>query len=96
VWKPKDPAESLVITWDFSTISGVTAVSAPVPAVSVLKGSDANPATMLSGSPSIQGAKVLQRIVGGISGCVYEMRCQADAQDGNRYVISEELPVQTF
>jgi hypothetical protein len=96
MFPPKDPAESIVVTFDFTTISGVTTVSTPVIDVSVVKGTDAAPSALKSGSASVQGAKVLQRIVGGVDGCVYELHCQADTPDGSRYVISEVLAVETF
>lgn len=92
--KPKDPAESIVVTFDFS--ANAISVSAPVVSVRVISGTDAAPSALLSGSPQVQGATVLQRIVGGVSGVWYELRCQADDPSGNRWVATDDLPVVTF
>lgn len=41
--------------------------------VEVLSGVDANPTAMLSGLPSILGAVVTQRLIGGLPGVVYQL-----------------------
>jgi hypothetical protein len=59
-------------------------------------GVDALPAAILSGSPTVVGTKVLQKIVGGLAGSLYRIACAADANDGTgaHYVIPETLPVE--
>jgi hypothetical protein len=39
-------------------------------------GTDANPSLIISGAPTVAGAKVTQRLVGGFVGVTYELACQ--------------------
>jgi hypothetical protein len=81
---PKDPAESEVVTFDFTnkmrgeTISGVVSVT-----IAVESGNDPSPSNMLNGAPAVSGFKVMQAIAGGIDGTNYYMRCQIQTS-GNR------------
>jgi hypothetical protein len=88
----KDPSERIIVTFDFGALA--TAVSAPVVSVESAGGAaDATPAAMLSGSPTITDAKVLQLVVGGVANADYKLRCQAD--DGaQRYVVADVLQVR--
>lgn len=51
---------------------------------------------MLSGAPQVSGATVLQRVVGGLAGNTYKLRCQADDADGERWVAAAEIEVNRF
>lgn len=90
----KDPEEIVPLTFDFSALA--IGVSNPVIAVARIAGSaDANPATMLSGSPQVSGATVVQKITGGVDGARYSVRCKVDGDNGARWVIPGVLPVES-
>ena len=89
----KDPAEKIVVTFDFEALAAT--VSAPVVSVELAGGvTDATPAAILSGSPNVSGAKVLQLVIGGVANADYRLRCQVD--DGSeRFVVADTLKVRT-
>ena len=89
----KSPGETVVVTFDFSALS-TTAIN-PTVTASVDSGlPDLNPAAMLSGTPQVVGAKVLQLVTLGQAGTSYEFSCAITAADGvSRYVLSDVLPV---
>ena len=87
----KDPAESIVLTFDFSAIAASIANSQVT--VEVVSGTDASAAAMRSGSPQIEAGKVLQRVVNGVDGADYRFRCEADS-GSERLVITETLRVR--
>jgi hypothetical protein len=91
--KPKHPGESIPVTFDFSLLAG-TFVSSPSITVARFSGADdPSPGDIISGSPQISGALVMQRIVDGVDDCTYLIECAADDPDGNRWVISALLHV---
>jgi hypothetical protein len=88
----KDPAEIITVEFDFTALAA--SVSAPIITIAATYGrEDANPSAMLSGSPTVTGAEVRQRVTGGQAGTTYTLRCVADAADGSRYVLTATLPV---
>lgn len=92
--KFKDPAEAITVTFDFSAIA--TAASNPVVSCTVLSGKvDAGAEAMLSGTPQITGTEVLHRVIGGLDGNTYKLRCQIDDADGERWVVADSLVVKT-
>jgi len=94
-FSPKDSAEIIMLGFDFAALlaEGVT-ISGPATAISVHDGTDASAASVLSGAPTVSGTKVLQQVVGGVAGVTYKVRAQADASDGQRYVLAGLLPVR--
>lgn len=91
---PKDPRETILIGFQFSTLTATPA--APVVTVAHHAGAaDATPASMLVGEPQISGSLVVQRITGGVDYADYLMSCQVDAPDGLRFVLAGVLPVRT-
>lgn len=88
----KDPEEIVTVVFDFAALTAT--VATPVVTMAVVSGTDANPSAMLSGSPTVVGAEVHQKIVGGLSGVTYSLRCRADAADGSRFVLADELIVE--
>ena len=91
---PKDPAEIITVSFDFSALSET--VSAAAVSAAWHDGT-ADPAAqaIVSGAAQVQGAMVLQQIVGGQAGTTYRLRCQVDLPDGRRYVLATVLPVRT-
>ena len=89
----KDPAEKVVVTFDFSALA--TTVSTPVVTAESAGGAnDPSPSAILSGSPSVSGAQVLQLVIGGVANADYKLRCQID--DGTeRFVVADTLQVRT-
>lgn len=89
----KDPAEILVLAFNFEKIT-----SAPLtPVVTIARHAgeaDPTPSAVLSGSPQISGAKVLQRVIGGIDGTDYVLTAQIDIADTSRFRLSGVLPVR--
>ncbi len=76
----KDPAESVVVEFDFSV--ELDAVDDAAAAVSVDSGgADAAVAAMLVGAPQISGASVYQRVSAGVAGVNYKLRCVATRGD---------------
>ena len=71
---PKDPAEKVVLTFDFTSelATGETLV-APSISVSVSQGADISPSAMLNGSPTLDATSkmVLQPVQAGIANVDY-------------------------
>lgn len=89
----KRPAENVVLEFDFTKWSVSVALRSMT--VSVSYGTaDANPTALLSGAAQVQGAKVLQRVVGGNVGTHYKIACEVLGADGvSIYVLDDVLPV---
>jgi len=72
----KDPAESVVMEFDFS--SEMAAISSASVAVSIYgSGTDPAVATVLDGALQISGTSVFQRVHNGVHGVDYALRCLA-------------------
>jgi len=93
MFSTKDTREVITITFDFAALTST--VSLPTVTVTVNSGlPDANPSAILSGSPQILGAKVMQQVVAGQTGTYYELACQITAADGfTKYVLADVLPL---
>lgn len=90
----KDPAEAVTVTFDFSSLA--TSLSGALVTCVVASGkTDAGHDAMLSGLPVITGTQVRQRLVGGIDGNTYKLRCQVNDADGEIWVLADTLKVQT-
>ena len=73
-----------------------TAILAP--AVSIVQQSGrvhAGLEAMLSGEAQVSGLTVLQRVIGGVAGNAYKLRCQIDDAVGERWVIADTMAVET-
>lgn len=89
----KDPEESIVLTFDFSSIAATLAN--PEITVDVVSGTDADATSMCSGAPQVDGGRVLQLVVGGMNGADYRFRCAADADSGpQRFAVTATLRVR--
>jgi len=96
-WDSKAPGERVVVTFDFS---GTTA-SVSAPTVTCVRHWNAptypandTPSAMLSGSPSINGAQVLQAVVAGLDWNDYTFSCSATSAEGEILIITARLPVR--
>lgn len=81
---PKRLGETIVLNpWNFLSLLGVSeTISSATVTASVYSGVDANPSAMISGSATISGAVVSQKIVGGVVGVIYELLCAAVTSAG--------------
>lgn len=89
---PKDPAEQITVTFDFSAL--LSSISAATVQCKVIFGADATPAAILSGSAVIAGNVVRQVVIGGVDSVVYSIRCQATGPEGV-FVLAARLTVTT-
>jgi hypothetical protein len=87
----KDPAESVIVEFDFT--GELTTPSIAVVSVVTESGHDPGPESILQGSPQIIGAKVYQRLNGGVQDVDYHLRCEATQGDDVR-VLADTLPVR--
>lgn len=89
---PKRVIEKLVLAVDYATSNvlgpGVTITSA-VWSISVVIGTDPNPAAMIDGAAQISGTKVLQSIIGGVQNCTYSPICIATTSTGEVIVLPD-------
>lgn len=94
-FSPKDPGETVFLAFDFSALmtTGLT-LSTPVCTAVTRSGTDAAPSAVLSGSPTITGSKLVQRVTGGVALATYAIKAQVDASDGSRFVLVGLLPVR--
>jgi hypothetical protein len=76
--RKKRTAEKWKATFDFAEdlATGET-ISSSDWAVTVVKGTDATPSGVLTGSPTISGSKVTHMLQGGLEGVTYCIRCAA-------------------
>ena len=90
---PKDPGEDVFVVWEFEALTSTP--TSPVVTVTRHAGeADATPSAIVSGSPTISGTKVLQKVVDGTDGTDYSMRCEVDGPDGSHWVLVGVLPVR--
>lgn len=83
-FNPKLLGETSILTWDWASRlpdPSVT-ISTAVVTATVYSGTDASPSSMISGSASISGKNVTQKVTGGTLGVVYELLCTITTSDG--------------
>jgi len=95
---PKDPAEVIVLTWDYTAALDATeTITGAQTSTALLSGADDAPIDLtLSGSPIIAGGQIKQAVTGGQAGANHLVRCQATlAPSGRILVLAANLPVRT-
>ena len=95
-WPFKDPGEAFACAFDFALelIEGETLSGTPTVTVALITGTDAAPDSLKSGAPTIDGGRVLQRLVGGAAGATYSLTCLAQTSEGNTLARAAILPVE--
>lgn len=88
---PKRPGEEYPLSFNFSAELG-TLTEATV-TVDVLYGEDATPSAILSGTVTLSGTSALQRITGGVPGCVYGITCSATDATTSTYELRAVLSI---
>ena len=63
--------------------------------VQVKDGTDPNPSAIMVGSPAIDGAVVVQRIYGGLSGVIYRLEMTVTTSLTNTYTLVGDLAIYT-
>lgn len=93
---PVRAGEAVTLAFDFAPElpAGVFVASAGLSSVEVLAGEDEAPEAMLSGLATAAGAKVLQRVVGGVVGVDYLVVARAVLSDGQAREFAAVLPVR--
>jgi len=92
----KDPAEIIDLVFPYADEIGSAVISPnPVVTIAVVNGVDASAAQMLSGAPIVSGQDVVQRVINGIAGVDYQLRCVATLSDGRKLVRALTLPVRS-
>lgn len=72
VFSPKDPQETVNITFEFAPILGAEAISgAATSAVQISAGTDAAFAAVKNGAPVVVGTQVVQSVTAGVAGVDY-------------------------
>lgn len=90
----KYTTESELINFNFTPVllTGETISSAAL-SVTVRTGTDATPSAILSGSASISGGYVVQRVIAGTDNVTYRITCTATTSSSNIYTLTADLPV---
>jgi hypothetical protein len=96
---PKDPAESIPLTFDFDVDleNGVTLSGTPVVTVTVNAGADPTPNTILNGLPrfDITSTQVIVPVIGGVANCDYDIKVVVPTTDSLTILaLSGILPVR--
>jgi phage gp36-like protein len=87
----KDPADIITLNFDFS--ADADAVTSPTVTATVVQGTDPDPALILVGAATVEGAVVRQRVQGGLAGVDYGLICRATNGDDS-LSIEAILPVR--
>lgn len=93
----KDPEEVLTLSFDFAADLGAETINgAPVVAVTVFSGVDANPANLLNGAAQLDGAAaaVLQSVKAGLADVDYRIKVKVPTTGGRTLVLARILPVR--
>lgn len=76
IFDPKRQSDTVILPFDFSPYLGVgETISSPVITASVWSGVDASPSSILSGSTTTSGSIVTTRVLAGVTGVIYVVKC---------------------
>lgn len=93
-FSPKDPAEQIFYSIDFSALLGTGETLGTASAsMRVTSGTDAAPSAMLSGLPVITGSIVSQLVIGGVAGSTYLLGISVTTSTGQTFVEAAPLKV---
>jgi hypothetical protein len=84
----------LSATFDFSAyLDPAETIFTATVSASVYSGTDAAPSTLISGAAQVVDAQVIQSIVGGVLGVVYELLCSVVTSEGQTLERTKYLAV---
>ncbi len=89
---PIQTGEEKPAAFDFTDEEVSGSIVSAVVSVSLKSGTDPSPSTVISGSASISGMRVIQKVVHQVDGAVYLLRCVATDSAGFKHTISAYLP----
>ena len=79
--------ESVVLGMDFTNLLGDgETLDVPTTVLSVVLGTDAAVAAMLSGSPAVSSVYVLQRVINCVDEAIYKLRFTVTTSSGNTFI----------
>lgn len=74
----KTAAETISVTFPFlSQVPAGETISSATVTCAVYSGTDASPSSLISGSDTITGTNVIQKITGGVEGVIYYLVAEA-------------------
>lgn len=83
------------MSFDFSQeVATSDSIVTAVTTVTVDNGTDSTPSAMIVDAATVSGKTVMQKVVGGLNGVVYKLRCKATDSAGGVHVIVGRLQVQ--
>jgi hypothetical protein len=93
----KDPAETILISFDFTNmfLDDLEVITAATWSVEVITGTDASPNILSLGNPTFANAIASQLITGGVAGCTYLIKVLATTSKSQILKLSASLPVLT-
>lgn len=80
----KSTDEVIPVTFPYAKEIGAAIITARVVTVTVLEGTDATPAAILSGVAQISGSEIRQLVQNGVAGVKYKLHCLATFDDGKK------------
>lgn len=82
------------MSFDFSQeVATSDSIVTAVTTVTVDNGTDATPSAMIVDAATVSGKTVMQKVIGGLNGVVYKLRCKATDSAGGVHVIVGKLQV---
>lgn len=87
---PYSTGETVDLSFDFLSklALGETLTGTPTRSIAVWSGVSANPSTVLSGSPTISGSKVIQRIIAADPGTIFQLDVKCSTSAGQSLMLS--------
>jgi len=83
----KSSLEIVDVSMDFRALLSATGyISNPVWSVTVDKGVDASPSSLLEGTTAVVGTEAFARLHAGTAGVTYKIRCEVDADSGEHFL----------
>lgn len=91
---PKLAGEIVNVTFDFSSRLGIgETISTQTVTATVYSGTDASPSAIISGSASVSGAVVTQKLTGGVLGVLYKLLCAVTTSAGQTLQVAAFLAI---
>jgi len=94
MFDPKHPEAEDSFKFDYTDelAAGETISTAEIE-VTVINGTDANPSAMLGGSPTVASPFVYVKLIGGVDGVIYCVKCVATTSTGLKKTLEGDLKV---
>lgn len=94
IFDGKRAGEIRTLTFDFGAqLAAAEAISTQSVAATVWTGTDASPSAVISGSASLSGSVVSQKVTGGTAGNIYNLICTVTTSAGQTLKIAGLLAI---